>query len=109
MYEIWLVLNIVYEIALTIWPALLVALGVWLALLWAAGSRLGRRTLVWSLALGGLVVLVAGLALPALTQSALGDMNYWLDWALLAGLALAWGAVAAAVAFPLLSLMHRTD
>ena len=29
MYEIWLVINIVYEIALTIWPLIALALVAW--------------------------------------------------------------------------------
>jgi len=108
MYEIWLLLNIAFEVALTVWPLLVVALLVWLALLWVAGQRLRAHTLLGSLALGGAAVLVAALALPALTRSSLSDMSYWLDWAALAGLSLACGAVVAAFAFPVLSLMRRT-
>lgn len=107
MYEVWLILNIVFEVALTVWPMLVVALLVWLTLLWVAGQRLSARALRGALVLGGVGVLVAALALPALTRSSLGDMSYWLDWAALAGLALACGVVVVAFAFPLLSLMRR--
>jgi hypothetical protein len=41
MYEIWLAMNIVYEIALDLWPALLPLLLVWLALLLINRQRLG--------------------------------------------------------------------
>ena len=41
MYEIWLVMNIVYEIALSLWPLLAIVLAVWLLMLWAARARLG--------------------------------------------------------------------
>lgn len=108
MYEIWLMLNIVYEVALTVWPLLMVGLLVWLALLGMAGRRLNTGALAWSLVLGGVGGLAAGLVLPALTQSSLGDLGYWLDWAALAGLALACGALVAAAAFPVLSLLRRT-
>lgn len=108
MYEIWLLLNIVFEVALTVWPMLVAALLFWLALLWGAGQRLRAHTLMGSLALGGAAVLVAALVLPALTRSSLNDMSYWLDWAALAGLSLACGAVVAAFALPVLSLLRRT-
>ena len=65
MYEIWLVMNIVYEIALSMWPLLAIVLAVWLLMLWAARARLGgaagRQAWVLGLVLGALVwwVLVA--------------------------------------------------
>jgi len=107
MYEIWLMLNIAYEVALTVWPALVMVLTIWLALLWTAGPRLSARTLTWSLVPGAVAALVAGFVLPALSGSSLDDMSYWLDWATLGGLALACGAAVTALAFPLLSLMRR--
>ena len=41
MYEIWLAMNIVWEIALTAWPWLL-ALGVLIVVLWAIALQRGR-------------------------------------------------------------------
>jgi hypothetical protein len=107
MYEIWLMLNIVYEIALSAWPLLAAALGIWLVLLWGAGGRLDRRAWPTALLAGVAVAALAFLALPTLTRSSLGDMGYWMDWAALAGLALAAGAAASLLAFPLVSLLKR--
>ncbi len=107
MYEIWLMLNIAYEVVLTMWPVLVLALVVWLALMWVAGRRLSGQTLTWSIAMGAVVALLAVFVLPSLSGSSVDDMSYWLDWATLAGLALVCGAVAAAFAFPLLSLARR--
>lgn len=109
MYEIWLMLNIGYEVAMSIWPVLVVALTVWLAMLWIAGHRLSARTLTGSVLLGVVGALVAGFVLPSLSGSSFDDMSYWLDWATLVGLAVACGAVVTAFAFPLLSLMRRVS
>ena len=107
MYELWLVLNIVYEIALSIWPLLAVALGVWLALLWAAGGRLGRHAVPLSLLLGAAVAAAAFLAVPSLTRSSFANMGYWVDWANLAAVALGFGGAAAVGVFPLVCLLRR--
>lgn len=104
MYEIWLALNIFYEIALTVWPALLVLALVWLALMLAARARLSARALRGALALGSLVAVVLFFALPALTQSALSNMGYWVDWANLLAMALGFGAAAALLLWPALAL-----
>lgn len=94
MYEIWLAINIVYEIALTIWPLLALALLVWLALLWTAGARLGRGVGA-ALGVGALVALVLLVSVPSLTHSSFANMGYWVDWANLLAIALGLGAVAA--------------
>lgn len=104
MYEIWLVLNIVYEIALGIWPVLLLALLVWIALLVAARGRLGLRALRPALLLGAIVAAVLVAAVPSLTQSSLSNMDYWVDWANLLAIALGLGALAALFVWPLAAL-----
>lgn len=104
MYEIWLALNIVYEIALGVWPALLVLLLVWIALLVAARGRLSARALRPALALGALAAAALVLAVPSLTQSSLANMGYWVDWANLLAIALGLGALAAVFAWPLAAL-----
>ena len=107
MYEIWLMLNIVYEIALTIWPLLALALGVWVLLLWAARRRLGQGA--WRpaalVATGAAAVLFFWV--PGLTQSSLSNMGYWVDWANLLAVALGLGVLAAGFAWPLLALLLR--
>lgn len=108
MYEIWLMLNIVYEMALAAWPVLAVGLGLWLTLLWLAKAQLGRRAIPLSLGLGAAATIVAFLVLPALDHSSLADMGYWVDWANLGGLALAVGAVAAMLSFPVVSMLRKS-
>lgn len=110
MYEIWLMLNIVWELALAAWPVL-VALGVvWLALMTRALRRRGARWLAGlplALATGAVVAVIAFFVVPGLTRSALSEMRYWVDWMNLAGIALGVGAVAVAFAWPLTALRTR--
>ena len=81
MYEIWLALNIVYEIALGLWPALLILLGVWLAVLVANRQGLWAVPLTRLLAIAVAVAVAVGAALPSLTLSSFGNFGYWVDWA----------------------------
>ena len=107
MYEIWLAMNIAYEIALSLWPALLP-----LALVWAAVMAVNRQKLaqVSGSALAAVAVLVslaAVLALPSLSQSTLADMGYWVDWTVLVGMAAGVGVVAAVLLWPVLAMRQR--
>lgn len=88
MYEIWLALNIVWEIALTVWPALLLGMLAWLALMVLAGIA----SVLW---------------LPAATRSSLGELAYWVDWANLLAIAAGFGAIALAFVWPLAASMRR--
>jgi hypothetical protein len=110
VYEIWLMLNIVWEVLLAAWPLVLALLLVIAALAVAALRRPGAdwpgaaRTAL----LGAVVVgLLSFVALPSLTSSSLGELNYWVDWLALAGIAAAFGAVAAALLLPLAALARR--
>lgn len=105
MYEIWLVLNIVYEIALSIWPALLLIALVWVALLVAARQRLSARAFKQACVFGSLVAFMLAISLPALTQSSFANMGYWVDWANLLGVAAGLGAAAALLMWPLAALV----
>ena len=93
MYEIWLAMNIVYEIALSVAPWLAVLLLVWLVLLVLARKRLSLCALRPALVLTALVAGVLFFALPALTQSSFANMGYWVDWANLLAVALGLGAL----------------
>jgi hypothetical protein len=107
MYELWLVLNILWEMAAGIWPLLLGALLLWVVLTATALRRPGarwRRGLPPALAVGAAVAVVAFLLVPAATRSSLAELRYWVDWANLLGVAMAFGAVAVAVAWPLLAM-----
>ena len=107
MYEIWLVLNIVYEIALSIWPVLALALAVWLIALWAARARLGKPALRQALLLAGVAAVALFFAIPTLTQSSLSNLGYWVDWAMLLAIALGLGALAGVFLYPLLALLQK--
>jgi len=110
MYEIWLVLNILWEIALSVWPMLALAGLAWIAL---AGYALSRPSARWRAglapaALAGVAVAAAAfLLVPGATRSSLSELAYWVDWANLLGIALGFGAAAAAFAWPLLALRGR--
>ena len=107
MYEIWLALNIVYEIALGLWPALLILLGVWLAVLVA--NRKGLWSVSWHrlLTVAVVVALAVGLALPSLTLSTFGDFGYWVDWANWLALAAGAGVAVAVWLWPLMARRFR--
>ena len=104
MYEIWLAMNIVYEIALDLWPALLPLLLVWLAVLLINRQRLGQVAWTTLLAVAVLVGVVAVLALPSLSKSSLAEMGYWVDWANLLVMAAGFGVAAAALLWPVLAM-----
>ncbi len=107
MYEIWLGLNIVWEIALGVWPVLLIAAVIWVALMamaWRCSAARWRAAWPWALAAGAVVALAAFLAVPTLTKSSLGALAYWVDWASLLAIAAGFGAAALAFAWPLLSM-----
>jgi hypothetical protein len=110
MYEIWLAMNIVWEIAMSIWPALLVAALAWVALIVLALRRPGAR---WGAGLGTAVLagiavmLVSIVAVPYLTKSSLAEMGYWVDWVNLIAIGAGFGAVAAAYVWPVAAMRRR--
>ncbi|MDP1900643.1 MAG: DUF5368 family protein [Rubrivivax sp.] len=109
MYEIWLMLNIVWENALLLWPVLLGAAVLWavaMALAWRRPGRAWRAGLPHALAAGVVVAVLATLLMPGWVGSSLSDMGYWVDWAILLTLAAGCGAAAAALAWPLAALRH---
>jgi hypothetical protein len=111
MYEIWLMMNIGWEIALGIWPLLAGVAIAWAALLavaWRTSALPWRPALPTSLGVAVATAALAFLALPALTQSSLAQMGYWVDWATLASLAVGVGGVALAFAWPLSALRKKS-
>ncbi len=110
MYEIWLVMNIMWEIALGVWPLLAagaVAWGVLMALAWRRPAAHWRSA--WPMAAGVAVVaaVVGFLVVPSMTSSSLQELAYWVDWANLASVALGIGVAALAFAWPANVLRHR--
>lgn len=106
MYEIWLALNILWEIALELRVPLLGAALLWAVLLLLAWQRGGRwRAALWPAAgLAALIALAAFLSLPSLSQSSFAEMGYWVDWANLGAMAAGIGCIALAFAWPALAL-----
>ncbi|RRD57374.1 hypothetical protein EII20_07225 [Comamonadaceae bacterium OH2545_COT-014] len=110
MYEIWLVLNILYELALSEWPWLLALVVLWAVLLWRAvgsGRPAWRAAFPWALAIGATVAAVVGLGIPAWSRSSLAELKYWVDWANLLAMAAAWGLAALMVAWPLMAHLQK--
>ena len=103
MYEIWLVINIVYEIALTIWPLIALALVAWLVLLWLARGRGGGAGR--AVGVGAVLAVLLFATVPSLTNSSFANMGYWVDWANLLAVALGLGTLAAVFFWPLMALL----
>jgi len=106
MYEIWLGLNIVFELALTALPWILGAAAVWIALMSAALLRRHahwRKALPASLVIGATFAALGLWLVPLLTRSSIDEMGYWVDWVNLIGLSGVVGALAFGFAWPLLT------
>jgi hypothetical protein len=107
MYEILLMLNILWELALDHAALLIAALGIWAMLMLFAlrrGAGTWRAALPGALLAGAVVGILAFFTVPAATMSSLSELRYWVDWANLVGIAGGVGAVGVAFAWPLLAL-----
>lgn len=104
MYEIWLMLNIVYEVMRDMATVVLSLMGLWLALMFLARQKLRWETVPRSLLIGLAAALVFVAFLPGVLASSFADMGYWVDWANLFGLAAAGGTLVAAFAWPVFSV-----
>ena len=107
MYEIWLSMNIAYETALGLLPALAPLVLMWAVMMVINRKKLNRVKLITLAAVAVLVALAAVLALPSLSQSTLSDMGYWVDWAALLGMAAGVGVAAAVLLWPVLAMRQR--
>jgi hypothetical protein len=107
MYEIWLAMNIAYETALSLLPALAPLVLMWAVMMVINRKKLNRVKLVTLAAVAVLVALAAVLALPSLSKSTLADMGYWVDWAALLGMAAGVGVAAAVLLWPVLAMRQR--
>ncbi len=105
MYEIWLGMNIFYELGLMYLSLVLVVALVWVVLMayalqknanWADGLK-------GSVIAGAIGTAIAFLSLPAMTKSSLSELGYWFDYVSLFGMASMYGFVLAALAWPLIS------
>jgi hypothetical protein len=107
MYEIWLAINIAYEAALGLLPALAPLVLMWAVMMVINRKKLKRVKLVTLAAVAVLVALAAVLALPSLSKSTLADMGYGVDWAALLGMAAGLGVAAAVLVWPVLAMRQR--
>ena len=107
MYEIWLAMNIAYETALGLLPALAPLVLMWAVMMVINRKKLNRVKLITLAAVAVLVALAAVLALPSLSKSTLADMGYWVDWAALLGMAAGVGVAAAILLWPVLAMRQR--
>jgi hypothetical protein len=110
MYEVWLVMNIVWEIALGIWPLLAVGALAWLVLMvlaWRRPAAQWRSALPMAAGVAMAAAVVGFLVVPTATRSSLQELAYWVDWANLSGIALGIGVAALAFAWPTRVLWHR--
>lgn len=110
MYQIWLGLNILWEMALEhrllVVAYLLVALVLYIYTL-ARRPHSWKRSFRPAVVLGVLVAILAFLVLPGQTDASFARFHQWLDWALLTAMALGVGLALAVLAWPLISLMRR--
>ena len=106
MYEIWLAINIVYEIALTMWPLLALALAMLLGLLFVARGRSGGAGA--AVGVGALAAVVLFFTVPSMTNSSFANMGYWVDWANLLAVAGGLGTLVAVLVWPLMQLVKGT-
>ena len=109
MYEVWLMLNIMWELAWAVWPWLVALLALWIVFLVMACGRsrqAWRGALPGAVALGALVAVLIFFVTPGWSQSSLSDMKYWVDWANLLGIAAGWGAAAVVLFWPLLASLR---
>lgn len=110
MYEIWLMLNIVYELALTVWPWLLALLVLWLILMALALKNRAanwRSTFPTALVLGALLGVAIFFITPTWSRSGLAYLNYWVDWANLIGITVAWTTAGTLFAWPFLTWLRK--
>ena len=110
MYEIWLTLNILYELGLQYLPVVIGTALLWLALMAVAAAR-GRAdwgaALKPAIAIAVVVTAITFFVTPGMTQSSFANMGYWVDWGNLLLYAAAFGAVGGALAWPLAAMMRR--
>ena len=107
MNEIWLAMNIAYETALGLLPALAPLVLMWAVMMVINRKKLKRVKPATLAAVAVLVALAAVLALPSLSKSALADMGYWVDWVALLGMAAGVGVAAAVLLWPVLAMRQR--
>jgi len=111
MYEIWLTLNILFELGLQYLPAVIGTVVLWLTLMIFAATRPGagwKKAIAPAFVIGIIATAITFFITPAMTKSSFANMDYWVDWMNLFFYAAAFGAVAAALAWPIAASLRRT-
>lgn len=95
MYEIWLAMNILYEVAWNYIPFVLsVAILFAVLLIYALQHQAAWRQGFKGGVIGVIVIaIVTFLVFPYLTQSSLNNLGYWIDYLFLLQIAGAYGLV----------------
>ena len=110
MYEIWLTLNILFELGLQYLPVVIGAALLWLILMAFVARRgnAGWGKAIWPALVAFVVVTaITFFITPGMTKSSFANMGYWVDWGNLFLYAAAFGGVAAALVWPLAAMMRR--
>lgn len=112
LYEVQLAINIMWEYLLANLAVVIILL-VTIAFLfgiaavkgapaWKKGLRVGI--------IGGIVVALGSLfVIPSVIDSKLSDLTYWVDWANLFAVAGIWGAIGAAMLWPVGAMFVSRD
>ncbi len=111
IYEIWLGMNIMWEIALEFISYIAIAVVIWLAISFITFQKKASWFVAFKSAfiIGIVVTVIAFFALLTLTLSLFSDMNYWLDWATLTLMAFGVGAVVFGFIWPFMALKKNTS
>ena len=83
MYEIWLTLNILFELGLQYLPVVIGAALLWLILMAFAARRgnAGWGKAIWPALVAFVVVTaITFFITPGMTKSSFANMGYWVDW-----------------------------
>ena len=107
MNEIWLAMNIAYETAFGLLPALAPLMLMWTLMMVINRKKLKQVKPARLAAVAVLVAMVAVVTLPSMTPPSLVDMTDWVGWAALLGMAAGVGVVAALLIWPVLAMRQR--
>ena len=110
MYEIWLILNTFYELAMANLGLVVTVLVLWLALMVFAGFRKSApwcRGIKPALLVAVVVWVVSFALVPSMTKSSFADVTYFIDYLVVAGVAAACAGLVAAFVWPLSLLVRK--
>lgn len=110
MYEIWLIINTFYELALANLGLVLAMLIVWLVLMVIAAVKKAqpwKQGIKPALLVAAVVWVISFIMVPGLTRSSFANVTYIIDYMVVAGLALVCAGLAAAFVWPLYMLVRR--